>query len=154
MKYTVLFLLLFTALACEPTTQELIIGKWKYSRLEKNGKVFLSSDPEEARRIIDKLVDQNFEYTKDVAKFRENAMEEMDQRLDVYLEFKADSTVDILTGASGENGMETWKYSINEESKNILLESGSRKIQYVYKLEKDVLKLTETSLKIELKKMD
>jgi len=141
-------------MSCEPTAQEMIIGKWKYSRLVKNGKPFLSNDPVEARRIIDKLVSENLDYMKDVAKFRDNAENEMEQRLNVFLEFKSDSTVAIITKTSGADLVENWKYSINEESKNIVIESGERKIQYVYQLDKDKLKLSEGPLKIELEKVE
>jgi hypothetical protein len=141
-------------MACEPAAQEMIVGKWKYSRLVKNGKAFLSNDPAESKRIIDKLVSENQDYVKDVAKFRENAEEEMEQRLNVFLEFKSDSTLSIITKTSGADLVENWKYSINEETKNMVIESGERKIQYVYNLEKDKLKLSDGPLKIELEKVE
>ena len=152
-----LFVAIATLLvACEPTEKELIIGKWKYSRLEKRGKAFLSADQAEAKRIIDRHVLDNMEYIKDVAKFRENAMEEMAQRLNVYLDFTTDSTVAIIDQSSGQPFSETWKYSMNEDAHNLTLESSGRRIQYIYKLENGVLELTEGTasggLKIQLKK--
>ncbi len=59
--------------SCEDEQNQVIVGKWKYARLEKNGTLFLSDDPIERTQIIDKHVRENEEFIKDIPKFRKNA---------------------------------------------------------------------------------
>ena len=152
MKYLLLFLVATVFVACEPSTQELIAGKWKYARLEQDGKPFLSSDPVEAKRIIDRHVSENLEYIKIVAKFRENAMNEMEQRLKVYFEFKSDSILTITDESMGQPMVEEWKYQIDEEKHVLTLKADTRKLEYAFKVKDDVLEFVDGTLKIELKK--
>lgn len=151
----VLLLVVFAGLfsACKPSESELLLGKWKYSKMSQNGRMFLSDDRAEANRIIDKHVEQNREFTKDVEKFRRNAEEEMDIQLSIEVEIKADSSFVITDSRQGTPSSETWKYTVDEEAKQLILKSGSKIVTYVYTLKDDRLILNDNSLKIELSKV-
>ena len=156
MKFYWLFSLLMLVLAaCSGTDENALVGKWKYYRLEKNGTVFLSDDTSERRRIIDKHLNENAEFVKDVFKFRENAEKEMDTRLDVSFELKADSTAIVSDFSQGAD-IQNWKYVVDNDTKTISFITDDRTFNYDFKLEGDKLTFVDKAnkLKITLRKQE
>ena len=150
MKYYWLFSLLVLMLsACSGNNENLLVGKWKYYRLEKNGTVFLSDDTSERRKIIDKHLNENDRFIKDVFKFRENAEKEMDTRLDVFFELKADSTAIISDFTQGAD-IQEWQYLVDEDAKTISFVSGSTNFSYRFKLENDLLTFEDKKEKLKI----
>lgn len=153
-KFYWLFSLLVLVLGgCSGSDENPLVGKWKYYRLEKDGTVFLSDDTSERRKIIDKHLNENDRFIKDVFKFRENAEKEMDTRLDVHFELKADSTAIISDFTQGAD-IQNWDYTVDEDAKTISFVTDDRTFQYDFKLERDMLTFVDKQnrLKITLKK--
>lgn len=150
--WTLLLLSVVVLVGCEQTDAERLPGKWKYARMENEGKVILSDDRNEAGQIIDKHVLENMDYIRDVSKFRDNAEKEMEQRLNVFFEFGEDSSVTISDLSSGESMVEKWKYTLDEEKHEMTLSATGNKQVYKYQLKKDELTLRSDSQKITLKR--
>lgn len=156
MKYYWLFAFVLIALAsCTGSNENPLVGKWKYYRLEKDGTVFLSDETAERRRIIDKHLNENDEFIKDVFKFRENAEKEMDTRLDVFFDLKADSTAIVSDFTQGAD-IQNWEYLVDNDAKKISFVTGDRTLTYTFKLERDMLTFEDKAnrLKITLKKQE
>jgi len=149
--YAALALLVLLA-ACSKPDKEAIIGKWKFSRMEQNNIVLLSTDKTEEKKIVDRFVKQNkdlFKTTKMTeSKFRENVKTEITNMLSVYFEFKADSTILVENNHPNVRSTDTWKYQINEDKKEMTVEEPNRKIVYKYELEDGKLTLKTDKEKI------
>ncbi len=149
--YAVLGVLLLLT-ACSKPDSEAIIGKWKFSRMEQNNVILLSTDKAEEKQIVDRFVKKNkdlFETTKMTeAKFRENVKVEISNMLNVYFEFRKDSTILVENNHPNVHSTDTWKYTVNEEKKEMTVEEPNRKIVYKYELEDGKLTLKTEKEKI------
>lgn len=152
MKLYTAFVLLILLSACSKPDNEAIIGKWKFSRMEQNKVVLLSTDKAEEKKIVDRFVKQNkdlFKTTKMTeSKFRKNVQAEISNMLNVYFEFKTDSTILVENNHPNVRSTDTWKYTVNEKKKEMTVKETSREIVYKYELEDGKLTLKTANEKI------
>ena len=149
MKYFFLILLFIGAIGCTSTSDyELIEGNWKFIRFQQGKKTLLSADPAEERKIIDKHIAELYDNIKDVRKFRDNAEKEMDNRLNVFMQFNADSTLINTDLSTGIPDVQQWKYELNPENQQLTIDASGTMRVYKYKIEADKLVLTEKDMVI------
>lgn len=155
MKHFFLIFLFFGAVGCTTTSDyELIEGNWKFVRFQQEKKLLLSDDPLEESQIIDKHVAENYDYIKNVQKFRENAVKEMDSRLSVYMEFHKDSTLINTDISAGAPDVQQWRYELDNEKKQLTIDAQGTIRVYKYKLVEDKLVLTEKDMTITFRRQN
>ena len=152
----ILFLALLVT-SCSKTDKEKLEGSWVGDKIYKDGRIVCSYLPTEQ----DQIAEREYQKQKEVVElmqmseydFKQNIIRSMEQKLKMEFTFTPTDTLYIKTDDTPYKG-EVWNFHILKETSQLVLEVDTRKVTYLYKVNREKLVLKNDGMKIVFRKKD
>jgi len=149
MRYLILFLLL-SSFTFAPTDRELLTGTWSlYEMKTAEGVVVFSADDAQQKEIIERSVKEFFEMGGDLEMDEQTFREMVAKQLGEMekMTFLFDATGRASVGKDTEDVYRDTQstYTLNEQTKEIMIKSGPTEVVYTYTFEGDKVTLSGQS---------
>ncbi len=158
MKYVLLLSISLILFSCGKTDTEAIKGEWKVESVYMKGKLSFSTDKSKTKEIVDNIVAMQKEMFKDMMsedQLRKMVEEQIakDMKDSKESKFTFNDKELTISGMSGGKKEEALKYTINEKTKTLTINSPKDpKVEMKYAFDGDKLKLTSEQIGFDLVK--
>lgn len=144
--------LLFIVSSCSQSDKEQMLGSWKGDRIYRDGKLLCSFNRNEQQEIVNRQYKKEKEVLEKMQlsryDYEQNMIRSMEKMLQMQLNFTANDTLYMKTDDSPYIG-DPWVFRVVEDSNVLVLEDPSRRVRYLYKVERNKLVLKNENMRLE-----